>query len=76
LNQATANATGHPVLAGPVEATGLGNTLMQAVACGVTTLEEGRRRIGETFAPRRFEPADGATWDRARARYKALEQMH
>lgn len=76
LNQATANATGHPVLAGPVEATGLGNTLMQAVACGVTTFEEGRRRIGEAFAPLRFEPAEAATWDRARERYKALEHMH
>jgi len=75
LNQATANATGRPVLAGPVEATGLGNMLMQAVACGVTTLEEGRRRIGEAFAPRRFEPADAATWRGARERYKALERI-
>ena len=73
LNQATANATGHPVLAGPVEATGLGNMLMQAVACGITTLEEGRQRIGEAFAPRRFEPADRAAWRAARERYHALE---
>ena len=37
LNQATANATARPVLAGPVEATSLGNALMQSVACGKTT---------------------------------------
>jgi len=74
LNQATANATGHPVLAGPVEATGLGNMLIQAVACGITTLDEGRRRIDEACAPRRFEPADALAWRAARERYHALEQ--
>ena len=58
LNQATANATGRPVLAGPVEATGLGNLLVQAVACGVTSIAEGRRRITESFPLRRLEPAD------------------
>ena len=41
LNQATANATGRPVLAGPVEATGLGNLLVQAVACGITPFQDG-----------------------------------
>jgi rhamnulokinase len=74
LNQATANATGRSVLAGPVEATGLGNLLMQAVACGITTVEEGRRRIAQAFAPRRFEPADADAWAGARERYRALEQ--
>jgi rhamnulokinase len=74
LNQATANATGRPVLAGPVEATGLGNMLMQAVACGITTLQEGRQRIGETFAPRRFEPADRAVWQAAAQQYEAIEK--
>jgi rhamnulokinase len=73
LNQATANATGRPVLAGPIEATGLGNMLMQAIASGITTLEEGRRRIGDTFRPRRFEPADPQLWSDLRERYRALE---
>jgi rhamnulokinase len=74
LNQATANASGRPVLAGPVEATGLGNMLMQAVACGITTVAEGRHRIGEAFAPRRFEPADQPAWQAAAQAYESLEK--
>jgi rhamnulokinase len=74
LNQATANATGRPVLAGPVEATGLGNMLMQAVACGLTTVDEGRRRIAETFVPRRFEPIDTTVWRTALRQYQSLER--
>jgi rhamnulokinase len=74
LNQATANATGRPVLAGPIEATGLGNMLMQAVACGITTVAEGRRRIGDAFAPRRFDPVDQPAWQAAAQEYESLER--
>ena len=74
LNQATANATGRPVLAGPVEATGLGNLLVQAVACSVTSIAEGRRRITDSFPLRRFEPVDGAAWASFAAQYDAIEQ--
>ena len=65
LNQATANATGRPVLAGPVEATGLGNLLVQAVACGITPFQDGRQKIAESFPMRRFEPIDRAAWKSA-----------
>ena len=74
LNQATANATGRPVLAGPVEATGLGNLLIQAVSCGVTTLAEGREWIGRSFAARRFDPVESAAWTTAAKRYDAIER--
>ena len=74
LNQATANAASRPVLAGPVEATALGNALMQAVACGKTTIQDGRALIRAADAPRRFEPTNLAAWQSARARYQQVEE--
>ncbi|MGH9312245.1 MAG: rhamnulokinase [Vicinamibacterales bacterium] len=58
LNQATANATGRPVVAGPVEAAALGNLLMQSLAYGkISSIAEGRRVIATSLALRRFEPS-------------------
>ncbi|MEV7828811.1 rhamnulokinase [Microbacterium enclense] len=60
LCQATANRSGRVVLAGPVEATALGNVLVQARALGAfgagASLEDMRRRVSEAFPPRRFHP--------------------
>jgi rhamnulokinase len=57
LNQATADACGRPVLAGPAEATATGSVLLQAVAAGrLGSLAEGRRLVAEAVRPRRFEP--------------------
>lgn len=58
LCQATADRTGLPVLAGPVEATALGNVLVQARALGAApaTLEELRAVVAETHTPARFDP--------------------
>lgn len=58
LCQATADRTGTTVLAGPVEATALGNVLVQARALGAApaTLEEMRALVAATHAPRRFTP--------------------
>jgi rhamnulokinase len=43
LNQLTADATNRSVIAGPIEATAIGNVLMQAVALGrLTSLDEAR----------------------------------
>ncbi|MFK3676734.1 rhamnulokinase family protein [Microbacterium sp. NPDC090218] len=57
LCQATADRTGLPVLAGPVEATALGNVLVQARARGAApaTLEELRVLVAATHAPERFD---------------------
>jgi len=64
LNQFTANATGRRVLAGPVEATALGNIAMQMVATGaVSSLADARRVIERSFPVERFEPQDVERWD-------------
>jgi len=60
LCQATADRSGVPVLAGPVEATALGNVLVQARAHGWfgpdASLETLRAAVATTFTPRRFDP--------------------
>jgi rhamnulokinase len=58
LCQRTADRSGLPVLAGPVEATALGNILVQARAAGLVpgSLETLRDLVARTHAPRRYEP--------------------
>ncbi|HEX2443562.1 MAG TPA: rhamnulokinase family protein [Vicinamibacterales bacterium] len=57
LNQATANAARRPVVAGPVEATALGNLLVQSLASGtISSIAEGRRAIASSLPLRRFQP--------------------
>ncbi|WP_394554089.1 rhamnulokinase family protein [Agromyces sp. MMS24-JH15] len=59
LCQRTADRSGLPVLAGPVEATAIGNVLVQARAQGFVggDLESMRALVASAFAPRRYEPA-------------------
>jgi rhamnulokinase len=74
LNQATANFTGKPVLAGPVEATVIGNAIVQAIAAGgFATLAEARRHVAENVSLRRFEPQPSSAWDDAARRYARIE---
>jgi rhamnulokinase len=66
LNQATADASGRDVLAGPVEATAVGNVLIQGMAAGsIGSLAEGRRLVAEAHPPVRFEPRNPNRWARA-----------
>ncbi|HSD67292.1 MAG TPA: rhamnulokinase family protein [Vicinamibacteria bacterium] len=74
LNQATADASGRPVLAGPAEATATGNVLVQAVACGrAASLAEGRRLVARVVRPRRFEPRERPGWREVAERYREIE---
>jgi rhamnulokinase len=59
LCQLTADAAGVPVLAGPVEATALGNVLVQARTAGAvpSTLEAIRERVAATVPFRRYDPS-------------------
>ncbi len=66
----TANACGIPVHAGPVEATALGNGLVQAIADGVfANLPEARRAIGASFPCTVYQPRDTANWVKQRDRF-------
>ena len=60
LCQLTADLLARPVLAGPVEATALGNVLVQAWARGaIASLEQLRAIAARSSTPRRFEPGQG-----------------
>ena len=62
LCQATADRTGLPVLAGPVEATAIGNVLVQARTQGLATgtLENLRALVADTYTPTRYLPRNVA----------------
>jgi rhamnulokinase len=69
----TADASSRVVLAGPAEATLVGNLLVQAMALGeISSLEEGREVVLRSFAPEVHEPAGDAAWQEARERFATL----
>lgn len=75
LCQFTADCTGRPVLAGPVEATAMGNLLTQAMALGeVASLAQAREIVRQSTPIQVYEPDDQAqeSWDHAYERLKAL----
>jgi len=75
LNQLTADATGRQVWTGPVEATALGNILMQLLATGqIDSLQEGRALIRRSFPLDGYTPRteDQGAWDRAYERLSSL----
>jgi rhamnulokinase len=70
LCQWTANACGRPVLAGPAEATALGNVAAQLMAAGeVASLSEARALLSRSTKPVVYEPQDTKEWDDAYARF-------
>ncbi|MBI5565497.1 MAG: rhamnulokinase, partial [Chloroflexi bacterium] len=73
LNQLTADATHRSVIAGPIEATAIGNVLMQAVALGhLTSLDAARAVVRQSFKPETYEPHASSEWEPA---YRKLEQL-
>jgi rhamnulokinase len=66
----TASASGLPVLAGPAEATVLGNLLLQAIAAGeLASLTEAREVVRASVEPVVYEPEETSAWDEARGRF-------
>jgi len=73
LNQFTADACQRPVVTGPVEATALGNVMVQAMATGhLGGLAEGRAAIAASIAQRAFEPGPATSWDEAYGQFESL----
>jgi rhamnulokinase len=70
LCQAAADACGRPVLAGPVEATAIGNIMMQAVAAGeVGNIAEARNIIRDSFPLDEYQPRNVEAWNEAYGRF-------
>jgi rhamnulokinase len=75
LDQFTADATGCQVVTGPVEATAIGNILLQAIALGeLASLAEGRALVRRSFHVTSYEPKTRDAWDEAYSRYLALRK--
>ncbi|MER3410692.1 MAG: rhamnulokinase [Thermoleophilia bacterium] len=73
LCQWTADAAGLPVLAGPEEATLVGNACVQAMGLGeLTSLAEAREVVRLSFPPLVYEPGAQDPWDDA---YGRLQEM-
>jgi len=73
LMQATANASQLPVVAGPVEATALGNVLVQAIGVGsLRDLSAARRWVRDQVTLRTFLPQHQTEWSAARVRFEGL----
>lgn len=73
LNQWTADVTNRPVIAGPIEATAVGNILVQAQAVGeIGTLAEGRDVVRRSFDLAIMEPRPSVAWEEAYHMYLSL----
>lgn len=73
LNQLTANATQLPVVAGPSEATAIGNILVQASALShLGSLADLRRVVRKSFPVTLCRPEDELTWMEAYERFQKL----
>jgi rhamnulokinase len=71
LNQFTADATGRSVLAGPAEATALGNIAIQILATGgATSLREVRAIIDRSFPTEAFMPLESDRWNQQAERFQ------
>lgn len=73
LCQLTANATGLPVITGPVEATAIGNLMVQAMALGhLESLEDIRRIVRNNFEIKTYMPQNADDWNN---QYKVFQSL-
>jgi sugar (pentulose or hexulose) kinase len=77
LNQFAANATRMPVIAGPYEATSIGNIIVQMIGSGaLSNLAEGRELVRRSFPTETFTPKDTDMWEDYYHRYKELIMLY
>lgn len=73
LCQMTANATGKTVIAGPVEATALGNAIVQLIALGeISDIAEARAILSQASDMVTYQPQDTAIWEENYQRFTEL----
>ena len=61
---------------GPVEATVIGNVLMQALGAGcIKSLAEGRAIVSNSFAGKQYQPGNAATWEAYRKKAASLPSI-
>lgn len=73
LAQCTANAVQRPVIAGPIEATAIGNLVGQAMATGdIPSLTAARALVKRSFQSRTYTPRDTDAWERGYDKYRQL----
>lgn len=74
LNRLTANAIGREVVAGPSEATAVGNVMIQAMGAGVvSSLEEMRAIIRASVETETYLPEEADEWEKA---YRLFRRLH
>ncbi len=75
LSQFSANATGVPVITGPVEATAIGNLMVQVMAKGhVSSLNEIRQIISSSFELNTYLPENQSEWEKAYQRFISISR--
>lgn len=75
LNQLTADATGLPVIAGPTEATAIGNIMVQAKALGyIDSVNQIRQLVADSFDLVKYTPSKELDWETTYNRY--LDIIH
>ncbi|NLC44789.1 MAG: rhamnulokinase, partial [Clostridiales bacterium] len=75
LNQFTANVLNKPVICGPIEATAIGNLMVQAMALGeVKNQGEMRQLVKDSFPTEDYLPKNTDAWDDAYVRFLKIQK--
>jgi rhamnulokinase len=76
LNQMTANATGLHVVTGPIEATVIGNALVQLITLGdIADLDQARQIVAGMAETQQYEPYDHVLWNEAYERFQTVQSL-